>query len=670
MSEFKNFFIGDLLTKNKYIKMLIKEILLEYNLQNLLSLFSEKYELIQRRDFSNKHKTLENFLKSIEDFLRKENKFQFIDPYVKWIVQKYVTNNLGLYEDILGKVIPGLLRYDSLKRKNKLKSEHKDINQIKNINQLLDILDEYKEEETKSISEKEKEIEQNFYKNGEAILIYNDNNLKVVVPKSKAASCFFGRNTRWCTAASTSKNYFNFYNKKGPLYIILDKKKNKRFQFHFETKQFMDEKDQPIRIEDFKTNYPILSNIFREIEKKNYKTKVFYDISELTSSDIARMLTDTWTMSISDYALSILKKDSSFIDDIFIKTFYKTLKSKKHNDEKSVSFRKFLGFLLEGDTTIKQEQEDLFLRLFFTDGDFINELIKNSNFLSQILKKYEHFFKKEEIKEKIKKISLDAYLKIYLYEYDSSRKSEIEKIVNDNELLSTPALQFYVIKTSIFRDMFVDNLDIFIKFCENLLKWNDTYLINKYIELIFSVYDEYNKKRVNSQKLDKIFSELLKISFNTSHKEKIFQQVKDMEFFRKNFESIFFDLLKDFKFMLLFDYDFSKNEFFRILKKAAKTPEMFDNILGIVDIVKVFMKINREKKFTKKEKFSFIDTLFKMNPNFHNNVLKNIVEANEKENVFEDLFKTDTFKDYLKNKIFVGDHKNKINPYYINYFNQ
>ncbi|MCS7316831.1 MAG: hypothetical protein NZZ41_00715 [Candidatus Dojkabacteria bacterium] len=251
--------------------MRIREILLEYNLQNLLSLFSQKYKSIQQKDHSNEYESLEEFIKSIEEPLRKENKFQFIEPYMKWIVQRYVTDNLGLYEDVMSKVIPGLLKYDSLKRKNKLRSDHKDINQIKNIDQLLDILDEYQEEKTDSRSEEEKRIEQEFYSSGEAELIYNDPQVKVVVPKTEKASCYFGRNTRWCTAATKSKNYFDAYNKKGPLYIVLIKKENKRYQFHFQTNQFRDEQDKSINPNSLADKYPILWKIFTPIAEK-YET--------------------------------------------------------------------------------------------------------------------------------------------------------------------------------------------------------------------------------------------------------------------------------------------------------------------------------------------------------------------------------------------------------------
>ncbi|MCS7317738.1 MAG: hypothetical protein NZZ41_05455 [Candidatus Dojkabacteria bacterium] len=273
--------------------MRIREILLEYNLQNLLSLFSEKYNSVQQKDHSNEYESLEEFIKSIEEPLRRENKFQFIDPYMKWIVQRYVTDNLGLYEDITSKVIPGLLKYDSLKRKNKLKPNHKDISQIKNIHQLLDILDEYKEEKTDSRSEEEKRIEQEFYSSGEAELIYDSSQVKVVVPKTEKASCYFGRNTRWCTTATKYTNFFDTYNKKGPLYIVLIKKENKRYQFHFATDQFRDEQDKSINPNSLADKYPILWKIFTPIAEK-YET-IFLNKNpseELQIKTIKRRLDD------------------------------------------------------------------------------------------------------------------------------------------------------------------------------------------------------------------------------------------------------------------------------------------------------------------------------------------------------------------------------------------
>jgi hypothetical protein len=140
---------------------------------------------------------------------------------------------------------------------------------VKDIDQLMDWVDEYQEVETASKTQKQQSIEQQFYDSGEAELIYNDSEIKVVVPKSERASCYFGTNTRWCTAATDSNNYFNEYNKRGPLYVVLIKAKNQRYQFHFQTRQFMDERDEEINPNELADQYPKLWDIFTPIAEKN-----------------------------------------------------------------------------------------------------------------------------------------------------------------------------------------------------------------------------------------------------------------------------------------------------------------------------------------------------------------------------------------------------------------
>ena len=148
----------------------------------------------------------------------------------------------------------------------------RDINQIKSLSALEDIIELYPEKQATSSSELQKQMELNFYKTKQADLIYNSPQIKVVVPKTKQASCFFGVNTRWCTAAKND-NMFADYNKQGPLYIILIKATNQRFQLHYEADQFMDEKDQemsPKLIQKLGEQYPKLIEIFTPIATENW----------------------------------------------------------------------------------------------------------------------------------------------------------------------------------------------------------------------------------------------------------------------------------------------------------------------------------------------------------------------------------------------------------------
>lgn len=81
-------------------------------------------------------------------------------------------------------------------------------------------------------------------------MILNDKRWQVVVPLTQKAASYFGINTRWCTT-SENGGMFERYSHKGPLCIILDKPNNKRWQFHFEAGQFMDERDKPVNWGEF-----------------------------------------------------------------------------------------------------------------------------------------------------------------------------------------------------------------------------------------------------------------------------------------------------------------------------------------------------------------------------------------------------------------------------------
>jgi len=62
--------------------------------------------------------------------------------------------------------------------------------------------------------------------------------------KLKQVACDLGSGTEWCTAHSEA-GYFEQYIKQGPLYIF-DNGKGEKYQFHYESNQFMDKYDDPI----------------------------------------------------------------------------------------------------------------------------------------------------------------------------------------------------------------------------------------------------------------------------------------------------------------------------------------------------------------------------------------------------------------------------------------
>ena len=240
---------------------------LENNLEQRLSKFPDPSlppSLVK------KGKTSTNLADQLIQYLGTE-----LDGYLFWILHRYVTNGISRWEDITTRAIPGIKRFKELRKKNKIPKEQTDINKFKTLDQLDDMLDKFREDDEPT---SKKAIENRFYETGQAKLIHNDENIKVVVPNTTAASCFFGKNTRWCTAASNPDqwgniyNAFNSYNERGPLYIILIKKLNQRYQLQYSSSdrvELMDELDHPVKPRDLAKKYPMLNDIFTPIANKH-----------------------------------------------------------------------------------------------------------------------------------------------------------------------------------------------------------------------------------------------------------------------------------------------------------------------------------------------------------------------------------------------------------------
>ena len=79
-------------------------------------------------------------------------------------------------------------------------------------------------------------------KKQEAEKLYEDDAYIIIHPKTMAASCLYGKGTKWCTAAKED-NRFDTFNSQGKLYIVIDKIDNHKYQFHFESQSYKDEEN-------------------------------------------------------------------------------------------------------------------------------------------------------------------------------------------------------------------------------------------------------------------------------------------------------------------------------------------------------------------------------------------------------------------------------------------
>lgn len=181
--------------------------------------------------------------------------------YLQWAVNRFVAGEYELID--LVELQEDLTEF--VKISQSLPQEQRDLNKIKSLDGLRAILKPFADIEIKSKKQKEREMKQALYDNGEIEVYYKDNGLTILIPKTMKAAIYIGRGTEWCTAYTEAPNQFHEYNN-GPLYTIITKKLGK-MQFHFQNNEFKDAQNKTLDSgawRDLVTEYPQLVDIFKK----------------------------------------------------------------------------------------------------------------------------------------------------------------------------------------------------------------------------------------------------------------------------------------------------------------------------------------------------------------------------------------------------------------------
>ncbi len=167
------------------------------------------------------------------------------------------------FQEDLYKVTEDLQKFHRFK--GKISKDKRDINRISSPDELYELTKDFSLEEA-TTTKAERVLQ-------DAELVYDGPGWEVLIPQSKEASCHYGSGTRWCTAGSTS-NYYDHYSKQGPLYIMLNKKDpTDKYQFHFESNQYMDKEDRQVNLPTFLNERPELKEFFKEMFKNFWREK-------------------------------------------------------------------------------------------------------------------------------------------------------------------------------------------------------------------------------------------------------------------------------------------------------------------------------------------------------------------------------------------------------------
>ena len=172
-------------------------------------------------------------------------------------IAKMYGNGLSKAEDVVSTLADYLSKFDKLKRRKKIQPPRNDFNRLE---EFMDVVDEYPDEEAESKPEEKKN----------ATELYRDNQLIVTIPNDVEAACYYGQGTRWCTAGKNNNMYDYYTRGDRPLYLIIPRQQaypGEKYQFHFETKQFMNEQDRQIGDDGMKklvARFPVLTKILQK----------------------------------------------------------------------------------------------------------------------------------------------------------------------------------------------------------------------------------------------------------------------------------------------------------------------------------------------------------------------------------------------------------------------
>jgi hypothetical protein len=108
-------------------------------------------------------------------------------------------------------------RFEKMLKLNRIPQDSKDILKYKDLYSLLRVVE--KAEAEAEVAQQQKAAEKTAEK------IYEDQEYLIIEPRSKEASCVYGKGTQWCISATQSKNYFDEYFEKGARFLFVINKK-------------------------------------------------------------------------------------------------------------------------------------------------------------------------------------------------------------------------------------------------------------------------------------------------------------------------------------------------------------------------------------------------------------------------------------------------------------
>ena len=127
-------------------------------------------------------------------------------------------------------------------------------------------------------------------------ILYNGK-IKIIKLLNAAGACYYGKGSKWCTAADTEtgRKQFKNYNDHGTIYLIQPKYPGRhgkeKYQLAFEREHYMDETNTPVNLQKLVKKYPDIKLLLHLTYEPNIyiiaalatEWKYFYDIHDYSN---------------------------------------------------------------------------------------------------------------------------------------------------------------------------------------------------------------------------------------------------------------------------------------------------------------------------------------------------------------------------------------------------
>ena len=161
-------------------------------------------------------------------------------------------------------------------------------------------------------------------------LLYTGEDWTFYQPLTEKGSSYLGVNTEWCTTWGEyclnkkhrdRGNYFQSHNIKGPLFIMINKTNPlDKYQFHFETNQYMDKNDKRINTTEFwfgkdEIKHYFFPSLVRETSEQEVKSEIAR-ISILPDEDGMEVIKKSIGTINNPLVVAILNLDNDALEDL------------------------------------------------------------------------------------------------------------------------------------------------------------------------------------------------------------------------------------------------------------------------------------------------------------------------------------------------------------------